>query len=26
MYIGLVQSISSEITAFYFKPNSKRLA
>ena len=26
MYIGLVQSISSKITAFYFKPNSKRLA
>ena len=26
MYIGLVQSISSEITAFYFKPNSKCLA
>ena len=26
MYIGLVESISSEITAFYFKPNSKRLA
>ena len=22
MYIGLVQSVSSEITAFYFKPNS----
>ena len=26
MYFGLVQSTSSEITAFYFKPNSKRLA
>ena len=26
MYIGLVESISSENTAFYFKPNSKRLA
>ena len=26
MYIGLVQSISREVTAFYFKPNSKRLA
>ena len=26
MYIGLVQSTSSEITASYFKPNSKRLA
>ena len=26
MYIGLVQSVSSEITAFYFKPNSKRFA
>ena len=26
MYIGLVQSISSEVTAIYFKPNSKRLA
>jgi len=26
MYIGLVQSISSEVTALYFKPNSKRLA
>ena len=25
LYFGLVQSISSEITAFYFKPNSKRL-
>ena len=26
MYIGLVQSIPSEVTAFCFKPNSKRLA
>ena len=26
MYIGLIQSTSSEITAFYFKPNSERLA
>ena len=25
MYNDLAQSISSEITAFYFKPNSKRL-
>ena len=26
MYIGLVLSVSSEITAFYLKPNSKRFA
>ena len=26
MYLGLVQAYSNEVTAFYFKPNSKCFA
>ena len=26
LYLGLVQACSNKVTAFYFKPNSKRFA